>query len=197
MEKLGLFEIVLLVNALHEVYSQAYSPELGEVAVHDGKRRIEKALAGAAARLAPGGYLALFDGLEYSGDIRERLCIRFRGGTARRRFDTFVREYQPFRISYCELGDPLLVELSLRDFTRYITKSIFLGKRLWQTERLESYQYFNQAEFRAAFARLGLAISELRTLTVDYEKWSSEVEIVTPGVDFPAEHILILAQKSG
>ena len=72
----------------------------------------------------------------------------------------------------------------------YITKSIFLDKRLWRTERLESYQYFTQAEFEAAFASLGLRIAHLRTLTVDYEKWRSEVEIVSPGVDFPAEHIL-------
>jgi hypothetical protein len=44
--------------------------------------------------------------------------------------------------------------------------------------------------------RLGLQILELRTLTVNYEKWRAEVEILTPGADFPAEHILILAHKS-
>jgi SAM-dependent methyltransferase len=197
VKTLGQFEIVLLVNSLHEVFSSAYSPQYGEVDVLDGKGRVERALAGAASCLAAGGYLALFDGLETSGDIQGRLLIRFRSWQARRRFDAFAREYQPFRISYRELGDPLLVELSYRDFTRYITKSIFLGKRLWQTERLESYQYFNQAEFQEVFARLGLAIRELRTLTVDFEKWSGEVEIVTPGVDFPAEHILILAQQIG
>ena len=89
------------------------------------------------------------------------------------------------------------MELSYRDFTRYITKSIFLDKRLWQTERLESYQYFNEDEFRQAFARVGLVIDELRTLTVNYEKWRSEVEIETSGMDFPVEHILILARKPG
>ena len=86
--------------------------------------------------------------------------------------------------------------LSLHDFTRYIDKSIFLDKPLWQTERLESYQYYTEAEFKQACTSLGLVIHDLRTLTVNYEKWQSEVEILTPGVDFPAEHILILAQKS-
>ena len=194
---LGQFEIVLLVNTLHEVFSASHSSEFGEVAVLEAKQRVERALAGAVDRLAPGGYLVLFDGLETSGDIQESLCIRFRHWQARRRFDTFAREYRPFRISYRESSDPFVVELSYRDFTRYITKSIFLGKRLWQTERLESYQYFNETEFREAFARLGLVICELRTLTVNYEKWRSEVEIETGGVDFPAEHILILACKSG
>jgi hypothetical protein len=197
MASLGQFEIVLLVNALHEVFSASYSAEIGEVAVQEAKQRVELALGMAVERLVPGGYLALFDGLEPPGDIQELVSLRFLHWQARRRFDTFAREYRPFRISYQESDDPFLVELSVRDFTRYITKSIFLSKQLWQTERLESYQYFKETEFREAFARLGLAIRELRTLTVNYEKWRSEVEIVTPGVDFPAEHILILAQIPG
>ena len=197
MAGLGQFEIVLLVNALHEVFSAAYSAEIGEVAVQEAKQRVELALGMAVERLVSGGYLALFDGLEPPGDIQELVSLRFLHWQARRRFDTFVHEYRPFRISYQESDDPFLVELSVRDFTRYITKSIFLDKLLWQTERLESYQYFKETEFREAFARLGLAIRELRTLTVNYEKWRSEVEIVTPGVDFPAEHILILAQIPG
>ena len=135
--------------------------------------------------------------MENSGDIQEWVRIRFRHWQARRRFDTFACEYRPFRISYQESDDPFVVELSYHNFTRYITKSIFLNKRLWQTERLESYQYYNETEFREALTRLGLMEFELRTLTVNYEKWLGEVEIVTEGVNFPTEHILILAQKPG
>ena len=195
LQGLGQFEIILFVNALHEVFSAAYSDELGEVHVPRAKTRVEQALAGAQQCLAPGGYLVLFDGLEYSGDITQEVRIRFRHWQARRRFDTFAREYRPFRISYRESGDPFAVALPLRDFARYIDKSIFLEKRLWQTERLESYQYYNQSEFVEVFARLGLEIRELNTLTVNYEKWQAEVEILTPGIDFPTEHILILARK--
>jgi SAM-dependent methyltransferase len=191
----GHFEIVLLVNCLHEVFSAAYSPALGEVDVATGRRQVEHALAGAAGKLVPGGVLVLFDGLEPAGDIQKRLWIRFKSWQARQRFETFASEYKPFRISYQESHDPLLVELTLRDFTRYISKSIFLGKKLWQTERLESYQYFNESEFRTVLSHQGLAICELRKLTVNFEKWRSEVQIETPGLDFPTEHILILAQK--
>jgi hypothetical protein len=195
LARLGQFEIVLLVNALHEVFSAAYTLELGEVDVPVAKQRVSQALVSAAERLAPGGKLVLFDGLETPGDIQQSVQIRFQHWQARRRFDIFAREYQPFRITCQESGDPLRVELSWRDFTRYITKSIFLEKHLWPTERLESYQYFNEAEFRAAFADAGLMIRELRTLTVNYEKWCSEVEIETPDADFPQEHILIVAEK--
>ena len=159
------------------------------------KKRVEQALASTAQLLTPGGYLVLFDGLEYSGDTTQWVTIRFRNWQASRRFATFANEYRPFRISYRATGDPFVIELSLRDFARYIDKSIFLEKRLWLTERLESYQYYTQAEFLDVFSRLGLEIDELRTLTVNYEKWQGEVEILTPGVDFPVEHILILARK--
>jgi SAM-dependent methyltransferase len=196
LSNLGQFEIVLLVNALHEVFSAGYSQELGEVDIPASKQRVRQAFAGASERVAPGGYMVLFDGLEAPGDPQEQLRVRFLHPEALNLFHTFAREYYPFRVSYREVGDSYCVELSKRDFTRYITKSIFLGKQLWQSERLESYQYFNEDEFRAIFDSHGLIIQELRTLTVNYDKWSSAVAIETPGVNFPAEHILILAQNS-
>ncbi len=196
LESLGQFDIVIMVNALHEVFSAGYSQQLGEVDVPAAKRRVERAFSGAAGRVLPGGTLVLFDGLEPPGDGARKVQVRFLNDTAREHFLVFAREYHPFRISYRTLGSPNTVEMTRRDFTRYITKSIFLGKRLWQTERLESYQYFNAQEFRAAFAREGLEIQELRTLTVDDEKWRRTVEILTPGMDFPEEHILIVAKKA-
>jgi SAM-dependent methyltransferase len=195
LAKLGQFDMVLLVNALHEVFSMTYSEELGEVDVPLAKARCADAFARAAERLAPGGYLLLFDGLEPPGDLQRRVRIRFLTIQAREDFDTFVREYHPFRITPHPRPDRFSVELSLRDFTRYIDKSIFLGKHLWPHERFESYQYYNESEFRAAFERAGLEIRELRTLTENYEKWASIVEIETPGEDFNAEHILIVGQK--
>ena len=192
---LGEFELVLLVNALHEVYSDSFSIELGEIDIPVAKQQVEQALAGAAGCLEPGGWLILFDGLEPPGDPHQRLRIRFRDYQIRQEFEDFVEQYRPFRIAYREVEDPLCVELSQRDFTRYITKSIFLGKQLWETERLQSYQYYTEEEYRAAFARQGLEISELRTLTMNDEKWRYRVEIDTPGFKFPDEHVLILARK--
>lgn len=195
LANLGQFDIVLLVNALHEVFTAGFSQRLGEIDVPAAKQAVERALSGAVEHLSPGGWVVLFDGLETNGDLQERIRLRFCNGQARAHFKTFAREYHPFRITYRETGDPNCIELSRRDFTRYITKSIFLGKALWQTERLESYQYFTEAEFRAAFARQGLVIRDLRTLTVDAEKWQRQVQIETPRVVFPIEHIMILAQK--
>lgn len=196
LDGLGTFDIVLLVNAVHEVYSDSYSPALGEIDAPVAKARVAQALAGAAGRLHAGGWLVVFDGLEPAGDPNQRLRIRFLSEPARQHFETFARQYRPHRITYRPAGDPLRVELSQRDFTRFITKSIFLGKKLWDTERLQSYQYFTENEYRAAFARQGLAIAELFTFTVNEDKWRRLVEIETPGADFPDEHIMIVAQRA-
>lgn len=196
LRRLGQYDLLLLVNALHEVFSAEMSAELGEVDVPAGKRRVEEALSALTDHLAPGGWLLLFDGLEPPGDPQDVLRIRFADRAARAEFDTFAAQYQPFRIRCEPENDALTLRLTRRDFTRYVDKSIFLGKALWQSERLESYQYFTEAEFRIVFARLGLEIEELRTLTMNEDKWHSRVEILTPGETFPEEHILILARRA-
>jgi SAM-dependent methyltransferase len=192
---LGKFDLVLLVNALHEVFSDSFSPDLDEIDVAVGKQRVEQALATAVNCLQPGGWVVLFDGLEPPGDPQHLQRIRFHDRQARQGFETFAREYRPFHITYRQCENPLCVELSQHDFTRYITKSIFLGKQLWESERLQSYQYFTQEEFLSAFARLDLKINELNTLTVNDQKWDHQAVVETPPGEFPNEHILILAQK--
>lgn len=195
LASMGKYDLVLLVNALHEVFSDEITPELGEVDVLLGKQRVEDALRGAVSCLAPDGWLVLFDGVEPAGDPNKLLHIRFQDRQAWENFEIFASQYQPFQISYRKLGNPQTIEITRRNFTRYISKSIFLGKHLWQTERRESYQYYTLEEFQAAFSRQGLEIVELRTFTVNAEKWRRQVEIVSPGEDFPDEHVLILAHR--
>lgn len=171
-----------------------FNAELGEVDVPAAKNNVQLALKGATNCLEPSGWLILFDGLEQTGDPDKSIEMHFLDPQARTDFETFAKQYHPFNIQFTQLIDPMNVRLSRRGFTRYITKSIFLGKKLWQTEQLESYQYFTEQEFRTAIDQQGLLIKELQILTMNDEKWHSRVEIITPGIDFPDEHILILAQ---
>lgn len=195
LASMGKYDLVLLVNALHEVFSVEISSTLGEIDVLRGKQRVEDVLAGVVGCLSPGGWLVLFDGIEPAGDPKKLLQIRFQDRQAWENFEIFASQYQPFRISYRKLGHPSTIDISRRNFTRYISKSIFLGKHLWQNECKESYQYFTLEEFQAVFSRQGLKIVELRTFTINADKWRRQVEIVSPDEDFPDEHILILAHR--
>ena len=197
LEGLGQFQLVLLVNSLHEVFSAIYAKALGEIDVPAGRAAVARALAAAASLLAPGGYLLIFDGLEPPGDPERPVTLQFLDPTAREEFCIFVAEYHPFRIHARWLADGWQVEISQHDFARYVDKSMFIRKALWQTERLESYQYFTADDFGHELAALDLRILELRTLTVNSDHWRSRVSIETPGIDFPAEHVLIIAARPG
>lgn len=196
LQSLGQFDLLLLVNALHHVFSDAYDPTLGEVDVPKGKADLHSSFATLAQTVKPGGYLILFDGLEADIPPDTPVQIQFQIPEAWGKFQTFAREYKPFRIQY-QLNTRDSVTLSMRDFTRYITKIIFLGKPLWKRECQESYQYFNESEMRGMLNGNGFSIQEFRLLSVDYDHWLQEVTILTPGVDFPPEHVLITAQKTG
>jgi len=132
------------------------------------------------------------------GDIQRPVEIRFLHAEAQEAFQQFAREYQPFRIRYAV--SPVhtrkdTIQLSLRDFTRYVTKLIFLGKPLWEWERLESYQYFNQEEMIILFQENGLILTEKQLISVDMQRWQEEIEILSAGIDFPVEHILLVGKK--
>jgi len=198
LESLGTFDLILLVNALHHVFSDAYDEELGEVDVPTAKTQVREAFSTIQAHLNSGGSLLLFDGLEMDGDIQRPVEIRFLNAEAQEAFQQFAREYQPFRIRYA--ASPVhmrkdTIQLSLRDFTRYITKLIFLGKPLWERERLESYQYFNQEEMIILFQENGLILTEKQLISVDMQRWQEEIEILSAGIDFPVEHILVVGKK--
>lgn len=197
LDGLGQFQLVLLVNSLHEVFSAIYSQALGEVDVQAGRAAVANAMAAAASMLAPGGYLLIFDGLEPPGDPERPVTLQFLNPGAREEFRIFAAEYHPFRIHARWLADGWQVEMSQHDFARYVDKSMFIREALWQTERLESYQYFTEDDFRHELSALDLRILELRTLTVNDDHWRSRVSIQTPGIDFPAEHVLIIAAREG
>lgn len=196
LQSLGQFDLLLLVNALHHVFSDAFDPGLGEIDVPKGKANLLTSFDTLAQAVKPGGYLIIFDGLEADIPPETPIQIQFQTPEAMEKFQTFAREYQPFRIQY-QLNTRYNVTLSMRDFTRYVTKIIFLGKPLWERERLESYQYFNEREMRRMFAQNGFDIQDFHLLSVDYDRWLQEVSILTPDVDFPPEHVLITAQKTG
>ncbi len=195
LARLGKFDIVILVNALHEVFSDSLSSELNKMDIQAAKTQVKRALALAAGCLVPQGWLVLFDGLEPPGDPHRMVRIRFQDYQSREGFEEFAAQFQPFIITYQDGDDPWCVELSQRDFTRYITKSIFLGKHLWESERLQSYQYFTEGEYRQALESLGFVITELTLLTMNEEKWRQLVDIEPYGERFPDEHILILASR--
>lgn len=192
--KLKPFDVVLLVGTLHEVYSANRSASSGEIDREAGRGGVERALGRAAALAADGGYVVLFDGVEHALPHDSKITVRFQSVGALDEFKKFAAEYEAFIVAY-ESRPGRRVRVSVRDFTRYITKTRFINGVLWEIEKRESYQYFSEQEFRKCLRRLGLKLLTLECLSPHRGDWEARVRIETPGVDFPNEHILIVGQK--
>ena len=188
------FDLVMLVGTLHEVYSANYSAALRGIDHAAGKRAVERALLHAAQLVRSSGYLILFDGIEPLIPRKFQLTVRFESKDAWDEFQKFATEYEAFPIIYEVLEPDQRIRLSIRDFTRYITKTRFINTNLWSIERRESYQYFNEDEFRRIFVEVGFDIKQLQCSSPHLTDWQDRVTIETAGVSFPNEHILVVGQ---
>lgn len=194
LKTLGKFDLLILVNTLHHVFSEGLSGVTTRERIRHGKQAVEACFKGMAGMLGPGGVMIIFDGLEPDNAVETMVEIGFRSPEARHNFLTFAREFQPWKIEFLPLTD-MAVRLNLRDFSRYLSKLIFLAKPLWERERQESYQYMTKDEIQKMLAEYNFRLVEWHLLSVDYAHWLDAVEILTPGMEFPAEHVMLLAEK--
>ena len=123
-----------------------------------------------------------------------QITIRFKNIQASDEFRKFASEYEAFRIVYDVLEPERRIRLSIRDFTRYITKTRFINTDLWNIEKRESYQYFNEDEFRRSFAELGFEVLDVQCSSPHFFEWQKRVVIESFGMTFPNEHILIVGR---
>jgi ubiquinone/menaquinone biosynthesis C-methylase UbiE len=191
------FDLVLLVGTLHEVYSANYSMALGEIDQALGKKAVESALSQSARLVGRNGYLVLFDGIEHPLKPDFKITTRFKSTEALQEFRRFAAEYEAFHVYYQEVGRSDRIRVSIRDFTRYITKTRFINSRLWEVEKRESYQYFNEVEFRRTLGALGLELVKLECSSPCEKDWQNRVRIETRGADFPKESVLIVGRAGG
>jgi SAM-dependent methyltransferase len=190
------FDLVMMVGTLHEVYSGSRPVASSEIEPGLGKKAVAKALGHGTRLVGDDRYLVLFDGVEHPlPDLR--IVVGFNSARALDEFKKIVSEYEAIRLSYEESGGMGRVRISMRDFTRYITKTRFFNSGLWEIEKRESYQYFTEEEFKKCLGEFGIDVLKLQCSSPRQKDWDDRVTIKTPGVAFPQENILIVGRKTG
>lgn len=188
------FDLVMLIGTLHEVYSANHSLSRREIDHKGGRGAVTRALGYSASLVADGGYIVLFDGVEHKQpDLK--LIVRFQSIESLDEFRKIASEYEAFRLFYEQLDAPDHIRISMHDFTRYITKTRFVNTELWEIEKRESYQYFNENEFRQNLGKLRFGILNVNCSSPHEMDWRKRVRIENAGGNFPKENILITAQK--
>ncbi|MBU0633683.1 MAG: NAD(P)H-hydrate dehydratase [Candidatus Omnitrophica bacterium] len=187
------FDVVMVVNVLHEVFSyygrpnrdpkERIDPELGE-------HYVEKALKNIKKLLKPQGRLLLYDGAELSADERdETVTMRFRNKDTRKKFYQFAREFLPKEIKY---KNPFFglnkseATLSKQDFLRFVCEYLYVGGPRWDIEREESWQYYSIEQYVNVLSGLGFTVNvDNFTPSRQIKRWNKDIEILTEDVDFP------------
>ncbi|MCD9186323.1 MAG: methyltransferase domain-containing protein [Pyrinomonadaceae bacterium] len=189
------FDLVMFVGTLHEIYSSKYSTQLMEINQIVGQEAVFEAISNNFPIFKEHGYILIFDGVDHSLPGTFELTIRFKSKESFNEFRKFVDEYKAFQINYYQTQQNNCVNISVHNFTRYITKTRFINSDLWEIEKWESYQYFKRKEFIECLEKLDFNILNLDCASPHIESWKKRVEILTPKVNFPEENILIIGQR--
>lgn len=196
-DDLGTFDVIYAVNTLHEIFSSSRYPEREFIDTARGKQVVKDVISSAASLVSAGGYLLIFDGVEYQGDLEDRIQFRIIDDEVSVLFDKFIQEYRAHDIiaeRSCSKGGEV-ISLSKHDFTRFITKLRWINTKLWDIERWESYQYFSGSEFIDVFRNNGLEVVHEEFLSPDVSDWQSSVEIEYGELGFPYENILMVGTR--
>ena len=194
----GRYDLVLLLDVVHEIYSFYGRPgrQLSERVDHAlGLQAVGTMFDNLCGSIEPGGAIALTDNV--LPNVDRPMQIRMRHQAARAAVERFVDTYPSKKISASWDGDVLSLPAS--DLCVLLTQynKIKQGKEdRWEVERMEVHQYMSEAEYCAFFARLGFATyAILGTPSQALSEWEEDFDLVAGGEAFPHKRITLLAVR--
>jgi len=188
----GNADVALCINTLHEVFS--FHSFNGKFKPESGIQAIRETIKNISSTLKPGGIFVMFDGVESYLDLNRKITIELKSTAVEKSLKMFKEEYGPYKIHFKKIR-PLVYELDLLSFTRFITKYRFLNSLAWSLEKEESYQYFNKLEFVELFQENDFRIEAMNLLSPNRGIWSDYVNILDSDITFPYEHVLLVGKK--
>lgn len=186
------YDIIILINTLHEIFSLKAKNKHYDF--KKGKREVRSAFSNIAGLMSKGGTVFLYDGVECPKTENKHVRVKIKDDSTEKQFKKFAKEYQPVLINY-KLISKHTYEMSIKAFTRFITKLRFLDSPTWELEKEESYQYFDEREFEQMLEMNGLVLSSKILMSPHLGEWQNRVEILSSDISFPTENMLIVAEK--
>lgn len=192
------FDLVLLLDMLHEVYSfygRDDGPTPGPIDHARGLDATRRALAAVAGVVAPDGGIVITDNVlsPEAGDVTIRLR---EPGRLRPILERFVAEYPSRRIALRWRDDDSFV-IPSHDFciltTQYNKLSTNQPER-WNVEKLEIHQYMTVAEYHETFASLGFTChAVVGTPEAARAEWAADFEMIAGAAALPEKRVTLIA----
>lgn len=194
------FDIVFLLDMLHEVYSFYGRPNrnVAEPVDHKlGLKRALEALTNVAGLVKPGGAIIITDNViaEGEGLVSIRMRSNEVGAVVRR----FIAEYPTRQIAGTWISADIL-RLPIADLCILLTQYNKLksaDQTRWNVEKLEIHQYMTLSQYRAYFEGLNFTLfAEVGTPANAMAEWSDDFELLEGLPALPNKRITLLAVKN-
>ena len=187
---IGQYEVVILSNVLHEVYSEKIQKNQSLLS---GKKALGLAIHNATSILDKNGYLIILDGIKSSFSSRS-ITIEFASRLILEEFLDFAKRYKALPIKVENLSDEI-IRTDLASLAAFLTKARYLDESYWQRESLERYQYFTARDFEKMLANEKMKIVKFELQNFSREEIRRQIKSVKPSITVPAKNVLIVAKK--
>lgn len=191
------FDLVLLLDMIHEVYSFYGRPVrevVSEIDHAKGQAVVRDALEQVAMLVRPGGGIVISDNV--LAPAKAALTVRIRTEAAYAAVTRFLAEYPSRRIAV-DWTDDRTMRIDSHDFCILLTQynKIKSGQDdRWNVEKFEIHQYMTQAEFAAMFEDLGFTLHALvGTPEGAAAEWDEDFAV--EGGALPDKRITLIAVK--
>ncbi|MCB0336570.1 MAG: class I SAM-dependent methyltransferase [Bdellovibrionales bacterium] len=194
------FDLVFLLDMLHEVYSiygRTGEDPTSTVDHVRGLSYVARALKKVSDLVEPGGGIVITDNLLPDELIRVRFVCRHE--KCRQAVEYFLVNYPTKNLSVKIHSDGSF-EIDSNDFCTLLTQYNKIKQENWErwnTERMEIHQYMSLSEYRREFKALGYEVfATVGTPSGALSEWQSDFELLEGWSEFAPKRITLFARKN-
>lgn len=184
---LGLHDIVIVSNVLHEVI-----PDQIEY-VSGAERAVSDTLHKIATLTKIGGNFVVFDGLRPDND-NEQIFINHKTSNSCQHYKVFAEQYTAFKIEAEKVGENQ-TKTRVKDLAAFLTKARYLHKAYWQIESNQLYQFLTREQFYREIEMSGFSVERFEPQEFPQERMDEMFSSITPQIEYPAKNVLIVARR--
>lgn len=194
------FDLILLLDMIHEVYSFHGRPgrDVTEAIDHQkGLKIVKDMISNVCAVTSQTGSILITDNVVC--EENQNIEVKIKKPEALQAVRYFFDHYLTKRFSHHWLSQDIL-EMNSRDFCTLLTQynKVKSGNwDRWNVEKLETHQYFTLNEFEKAFSEYGFDVHAVIGTPDDAEKeWNEDFQVLKGLSRLPEKRITLLAKRS-
>lgn len=184
------YDIAILSNVLHEVYSEKIQKNLGPLIA---AKAVKSAVRRVINLLNTDGYLVMLEGIKPSFPSKD-VVIKPATSLVLEKFFKFAKKYKVVPIKLEKLPDKK-IKTNLGSLAAFLTKARYLNKSYWKQESLELYQFFTTGDFKRMLRGEKMKIVKFELQKFSRAEIRKQIKSIKPDVQIPAKNVLIVVKK--